>query len=145
VLLWLTAYTCRQRYKNEPNNFGDDSLSSIFQSQKQLGAGLVAIGLLLSFLGVMLLFERNLLRLGNISLIFGIALLIGPSHVLAFFLQESRLQASVITAIGVALVFSGRPRIGILLEIFGLLNLFGYVILSRSSFFVTELFRSLRQ
>ena len=74
---------------------------------------------------MMLLFERNLLRLGNISLIAGICLLIGPSRVTGFFMKESRIQASIITVLGIILVFWGKPRLGIILEIFGMLNLFG--------------------
>ena len=35
------------------------------------------------------------------------------------------MQATIITAIGILLVFWGKPRLGILFEIFGLLNLFG--------------------
>jgi hypothetical protein len=76
------------------------SFFSIFQNQKQLGAALLGIGILLSFLGVMLLFERNLLRLGNICFIIGVFLLIGPEFVLSFFMKESRIQASILTAIG---------------------------------------------
>lgn len=97
--------------------------------------------MILSFLGVMLFFEGNLLRLGtyyyitttliiliiagNICIILGIPLLLGPNRVRQFFMKESRLQASIITGLGILLVFTGRPRLGILCEIFGLLNLFG--------------------
>jgi len=42
-----------------------------------------------------------------------------------FFLKESRMQATIITAIGILLVFWGKPKLGLLIEIFGLLNLFG--------------------
>jgi hypothetical protein len=102
-----------------------DGVLGLFKNQKQLGAILLGIGMLLTFMGMMLFFEGNLLRLGNICTILGIPLLIGPSRVKSFFLKESRIQASVITSLGILLVFTGRPRLGILLEIFGLLNLFG--------------------
>jgi hypothetical protein len=61
----------------------------------------------------------------QICIIAGIFMLIGPSRVSGFFLKESRMQASIITAVGVLLVFWGKPKLGLLIEIFGLLNLFG--------------------
>lgn len=102
-----------------------DSVIGLVRNQKQLGAILLGLGMLLTFMGMMLFFEGNLLRLGNICTIMGIPLLIGPNRVKSFFLKESRIQASIITSLGIILVFTGRPRLGILLEIFGLLNLFG--------------------
>lgn len=71
--------------------------------------------------------------------------MIGPSKVVNYFMKESRLQASVITLIGIRiakviqyrnflivvyfigilLLFTGRPKLGLLVEIFGVLNLFG--------------------
>jgi len=93
--------------------------------QRQLGAGLLGVGVLLTFMGMMLFFEGTLLRLGNMCIIFGIPLLVGPDRVRSFFMKESRMQASTITAVGILLVFWGKPRLGILCEIFGLLNLFG--------------------
>lgn len=35
------------------------------------------------------------------------------------------MQATILTAIGILLVFWGKPRLGLLIELFGLLNLFG--------------------
>lgn len=80
---------------------------------------LLGIGMILSFLGVMLFFEGNLLRLGihyyyhycitiiiiiilsgNICIIMGIPLLLGPNRVRQFFMKESRMQASIITGLG---------------------------------------------
>jgi len=101
------------------------TFSSLFQNQRQMGAGLLFLGLILTFMGMMLFFEGNLLRLGNICFISGATLLIGPNNVRAFFMKESRMRATIITAIGIILVFWGKPRLGILFEIFGLLNLFG--------------------
>ena len=39
----------------------------IVRNQRQLGAALLGLGLLLTSMGVMLFFEGNLLRLGNVS------------------------------------------------------------------------------
>lgn len=99
--------------------------SELFKNRRQIGAGLVGVGLILTFLGMMLFFEGNLLRLGNMATIIGVPLLVGPNRIKSFFIQPSRMQATIILSIGILLVFTGRPRAGILMEIFGLLNLFG--------------------
>lgn len=98
---------------------------SLFQNQKRLGATLLALGLLFTTFGMMLFFEGNLLRLGNMFMISGITFLLGPNKVRGFFMKAERMQATIITSVGVFLVFTGKPRMGILCEIFGLLNLFG--------------------
>ncbi len=100
-------------------------LLSLFQNQKRLGATLIAFGLLFTTFGMMLFFEGNLLRLGNLFLLSGITLLLGPNNVRGFFMKAERMQATIITSVGVFLVFTGKPRLGIICEIFGLLNLFG--------------------
>lgn len=125
----------RQRSKNAPikpryvprqsSLPGFEAVSGLMKNQRQLGATLVGLGMLLSFMGMMLFFEGNLLRLGNICIIAGVPLLVGPGRVKSFFFKESRMQATIITSIGILLVFWGKPRLGIICEIFGLLNLFG--------------------
>mmetsp|Transcript_26700 Transcript_26700/g.38176 ORF Transcript_26700/g.38176 Transcript_26700/m.38176 type:complete len:235 (+) Transcript_26700:2377-3081(+) len=113
-----------RRGKNDAAKTGS-AIESLLKNQKQLGAVLLGVGFLLSLMGIMLFFEGNLMRIGNICFIAGIFLLIGPSRVSGYFLNESRLQATTISGIGVLLVLFGKPKIGILIEIFGLLNLFG--------------------
>ena len=122
----LPSRSSTRGYHPKPSGIpGVDGVKALVKNPKQLGAMMVGVGMLLTFMGIMLFFEGNLLRLGNISTIIGIPLLIGPNRVREFFLKESRMQASMITAIGILLVFWGKPRLGIACEIFGLLNLFG--------------------
>jgi hypothetical protein len=45
-----------------------NTLSEILGNQRQLGATLLGLGLLLTVMGMMLFFEGNLLRLGNVRL-----------------------------------------------------------------------------
>lgn len=40
---------------------------SYFQNQKQIGASLLGFGLMFTVMGMMLFFEGNLLRLGNVN------------------------------------------------------------------------------
>jgi uncharacterized membrane protein len=90
-----------------------------------VGSMMIGAGFMLTFLGMMLFFERNLLRLGNLLIVGGITMLIGPARVKDFFFQPHRLTATIITSIGLLLVLSGRPRLGILCELFGLIILLG--------------------
>ena len=136
-------------------------LSGIYGSPPRLtdaeiGASLLGFGLLLTFLGMMLFFEGNLLRLGNVRklsfancfyvslcsyallavyrcssvrIVFGNSLrsrvdfrLLSSQLVVSYELKD---KPSTEQFIGILLVFWGKPRVGILCEIFGLLNLFG--------------------
>ena len=115
----------RNRNKIDRNNNNVSSRFQLIQNPKQIGAALIGIGILLTIMGMMLFFEGNLLRLGNISIITGIPFLIGTNRIRKFFLQPQRAQATAITTLGIILVFIGKPRLGILCEVFGLLNLFG--------------------
>lgn len=51
-----------ERYRQQNRWFSD-----LLKNQKQLGASLLGIGLMLTIMGMMLFFEGNLLRLGNVS------------------------------------------------------------------------------
>lgn len=51
--------------------------------------------------------------------------MIGPGRTLGYFLQPKKARATGCLVCGIFLVLVGHPVIGILLEIFGLLNLFG--------------------
>ncbi len=113
--------------KYQPKRGGLESLLDVVspETRRNVGATLLMGGGALTLIGMTLFFERNLLRLGNICIILGVPLLIGPSVVYNFFMQPKRAQATIITAMGIFLVFIGKPRLGILMEIFGLLNLIG--------------------
>lgn len=59
--------TPRKSKKKPAFNFDFGRILEFIQNKKQVGAGLVGLGLLLTFLGMMLFFEGNLLRIGNVS------------------------------------------------------------------------------
>ncbi|CAG8522181.1 26514_t:CDS:2 [Dentiscutata erythropus] len=69
---------------------------------QKIGVGLTAFGSFFMLLGVLLLFDGGLLAIGNILFISGITLIIG-----------------------VLLVFIKWPVLGMVIELFGFLNLFG--------------------
>ena len=74
---------------------------------RQAGAMMLGIGMLVSILGVMLFFEANLLRLGNLMVVGGVTALFGPLRTQNFFLQESRQQAAIITGLGMNCIIAG--------------------------------------
>ena len=95
---------------------------------RRLGASLVALGLFCTSFGIMLFFERNLLRIGNLSLLSGLILLVGFDKVSKFLLKKERILAAIITVFGASLVISGKPRLGILCEVMGFFSAFGDIL-----------------
>ena len=98
-------------------------------------------------LGVMLFFDGALLALGNVrrsqtehrqvlltdscvQILFlsGITLIIGPQKTFYFFARKQKIRGTVCFLGGILLVFFKWPFIGMIVETFGFLNLFGCVI-----------------
>ncbi|GMH89561.1 hypothetical protein TL16_g11496, partial [Triparma laevis f. inornata] len=94
-------------------------------ANRQVGFLLCGAGAVLTLLGVALFFEKNLLRFGNLMFIAGMPLIIGPGRTAGFFLQPKKARATGCLFVGIFLVFIGRPMLGMGLEVFGFLNLFG--------------------
>ena len=86
---------------------------------------MLGVGGALTLLGMSLFFNKTLMRLGNLCVVGGIPLTIGPSRTLGYLMKREKARATVCLALGILLVFSGWPVLGIALEAFGLLNLFG--------------------
>jgi len=77
-------------------------------------------------LGVSLFFNKTLLRLGNMLLLIGVPLMFGPSKTMGYFVQPAKARATACLVVGIILVvLLGRPILGISMQVFGLLNLFG--------------------
>ena len=57
----------RQPKRYSPREQSFSTLGGLLKNQKQLGAGLLGFGALLTVMGMMLFFEGTLLRLGNVS------------------------------------------------------------------------------
>jgi len=92
---------------------------------QKIGVGLTSFGVFFMFLGVMLFFDGGLLALGNILFMSGLTLIIGPTKTFYFFARKQKLRGSLCFFGGILLVFFKWPIIGILVETFGFLNLFG--------------------
>ncbi|KIK68897.1 hypothetical protein GYMLUDRAFT_34900 [Collybiopsis luxurians FD-317 M1] len=92
---------------------------------QKIGVALTTFGGLFMLLGVMLFFDGALLALGNILFISGLTLIIGPRKTFYFFARREKLRGTICFLGGILLVFFKWPFIGMIVETFGFLNLFG--------------------
>ncbi|KEG14171.1 putative to be involved in ER-Golgi transport [Trypanosoma grayi] len=99
-----------------------DSLYNWNDSTK-IGVALTGLGAFFTFLGVIMLLDSALLTMGNILFVAGVALVMGPRRFQSFFL--SRRRASGCFFVGMLLIIMGFCFVGLLLQGFGALNLFG--------------------
>ncbi|CEP00392.1 Vesicle transport protein [Plasmodiophora brassicae] len=95
----------------------------MLSERRQIGIGLTSAGAAFLALGVFLLCDPPLLALGNIMLIAGILTTMGVRRTGRYFWRRPR--GTVCFAGGIGVVLCGWPVIGIALELFGIVNLFG--------------------
>jgi hypothetical protein len=102
------------------------SITRLIQhGDRKVGLTLLASGIMVTMLGISLFFNKTLMRLGNLLFIAGVPVTLGPSRTMGYFLQPQKTRATVCLVLGILLVFFGHPVFGMVLEAFGLLNLFG--------------------
>lgn len=92
---------------------------------KKVGFALLGSGFIFTVLGITLFFNKALMRLGNLLFIAGIPMTIGPTRTMGYFLKPKKVRATGCLAVGIFLVMIGWPIVGIILEVFGIMNLFG--------------------
>ncbi|XP_015607266.1 vesicle transport protein GOT1B isoform X2 [Cephus cinctus] len=91
---------------------------------QKIGVGLAGFGISFLFLGVLLLFDKGLLAIGNLLFISGLGCVIGPRRTLSFFFQRHKLKASISFFGGVIVVLMGWPIVGMIVETYGFVLLF---------------------
>lgn len=92
---------------------------------RKIGIGLTAFGLGFTTLGVLFLFDKGLLAMGNVLFLSGVMMIIGPQRSVRFFFQRKKARGSLFFFAGMALVLVGVPVIGMASEAWGFVNLFG--------------------
>lgn len=128
-------YDDEGRYREDYDDRGRGSSSrlkskaklptALTSSNRKLGIIFLSSGAAFTVFGITLFFNKTLMRLGNLLFVVGVPLMIGPGRTVGYFLQPKKARATGCLGCGIFLVLVGHPVIGILLEIFGLLNLFG--------------------
>lgn len=91
---------------------------------QKIGVGLAGFGVSFLFLGVLLLFDKGLLAIGNILFIAGLACVIGLERTFRFFFQKHKAKASIAFFGGIIIVLLGWPLVGMLVETYGFVLLF---------------------
>lgn len=88
----------------------------------KIGVGLTGLGVFFFGLGVVMLLDSVLLTMGNILFIAGIVMIMGLHRSMKFF--YSRRRASLFFFLGVLLVLMKWCFFGLIIQGFGMLNLF---------------------
>ncbi|PIA32560.1 hypothetical protein AQUCO_04400035v1 [Aquilegia coerulea] len=92
--------------------------------RKKIGLGLTGFGVFFSFLGIMFLFDKGLLAMGNILFLSGVMLTIGLKSTMQFFMKRQNFKGTISFGIGFFLVLIGWPIMGMILEAYGFIVLF---------------------
>ncbi|CAG2067919.1 unnamed protein product, partial [Timema podura] len=90
----------------------------------EIGVGLAGFGVFFLFLGVLLLFDKGLLAIGNILFIAGLACVIGLERTFRFFFQTHKAKATCCFFGGIIVVLFGWPLVGMVFETYGFFLLF---------------------
>lgn len=101
---------------------------------QKIGAGCLGIGVVLFFLGVLMLLDRALLIMSNILILMSVVMLMGVQGFLQFVIQKDKLRGTVTFSTGIIFIFAKIPVVGIVLEVIGAYWLFGGMIPFLKSF-----------
>lgn len=94
---------------------------------QRVGLMVTGFGLFFLFFGVLMMFDRALLAFGNLLFVTGVALVIGVQKTITFFFQARKIKGTTCFLGGIIIVLLGWTIIGMLVEVFGFVNLFGFV------------------
>ncbi|CAF1032133.1 unnamed protein product [Adineta ricciae] len=92
---------------------------------QKIGLGLSIFGVGFIFLGMIMLFDKGLLAVGNILFLAGLSMIIGFERTFRFFFQRYKVKATALFFGGIAIVLLGWPLIGMIVEVYGFFLLFG--------------------
>jgi hypothetical protein len=93
-------------------------------STSEFGAGFTAASILFFFLGLTLFFDRACLSMGNILLLIGMTLLLGPQRMLSLFMRKEKYRGTACFFLGIVVILLRWTIVGFLVELYGILGLF---------------------
>ncbi|XP_037932933.1 vesicle transport protein GOT1B-like [Teleopsis dalmanni] len=91
---------------------------------QKIGIGLAGFGVSFLFLGVLFLFDKGLLAIGNILFLCGLGCVIGVERTFRFFFQRHKIKGTTAFFGGITVVLLGFPIIGMIIESYGFFALF---------------------
>ena len=91
----------------------------------EVGVAFCSGGVFFLLFGLVLLFDRALLAMGNILFLIGITLLLGPSRTFVFFARRQKWRGSACFWAGVGLILMRWTFVGFAIECVGIFYLFG--------------------
>ncbi|KAI5647559.1 hypothetical protein M9H77_33564 [Catharanthus roseus] len=91
---------------------------------KKIGLGLTLFGVLFIVIGVLCLFDKGFIAIGNILFLSGVTLTIGVKPTIQFFTKPRNYKGSVSFGVGFFFVIIGWPIFGMLVETYGFIALF---------------------
>ena len=98
-----------------------------YDDNKKIGIGLIVIGLIFYFLGLLFMLDRGFLAIGNLAFIMGLVVVIGPANTLAFFMRKTKMKGSACFFAGFVMIvigWFGFTSVGFILQLYGLYLLF---------------------
>ena len=97
----------------------------MFSDNTKIGSGLLFLGCVFLFLGCLFFFDSAMLAIGDILFLTGLVMTIGLNRTIRFFSRPDRIRGIVAFFGGVFLVMVRWPIIGMILQSYGILHLFG--------------------
>ena len=98
-----------------------------YDDNKKIGIGLIVIGLVFYFLGLLFMLDRGFLAIGNLAFIMGLVILVGPSNTVAFFMRKTKMKGSLCFFVGFLMIvvgWFGFVFLGFMMQLYGLYLLF---------------------
>eukprot|EP00758_Cryptobia_borreli_P009007 Tbor_TRINITY_DN5438_c0_g2::TRINITY_DN5438_c0_g2_i1::g.24252::m.24252 len=103
---------------------GYDSLYNPGDMTK-VGIVMTGFGVFFFLLGIFMFLDSSILTIGNLLFSAGMPLTMGPQRCKSFFLDRRRARSSICFFIGIVMVMFRWCFIGLIIQGFGALNLFG--------------------
>jgi Got1/Sft2-like family len=96
---------------------GSAGATMALEDNKKIGTGLLILGFVFLFLGVLLFFDANLLAVGDVLFLLGITMTIGAKRTFVFFFKRKQLRGNVFFFGGILLVLCRWAFVGMMLQV----------------------------